>query len=117
MMAYSATFDFSDKIFDVVSKRDSHGKEYMELVVNFDEQVINLFKEVRALSWLGFKGLIAMKIKADDIKTYYPYSTSLQEALRTYQQTCMKIDSAIEKLLAENKSEIQKIFLEGTSLM
>jgi dynein heavy chain 1, cytosolic len=117
MLVYCGTFDFTDKIFEVVSRRDLHGKEYWELTVNFDEQVITLFKEVRALNWLKFKGLIAMKIKADDIKTYYPYATSLQEALRTYQQTCAKIDHKIEKLLAENKSEIQKIFIEGTSLM
>ena len=117
MLVYCGTFDFTDKIFEVVLRRDLHGKEYWELTVNFDEQVITLFKEVRALSWLKFKGLIAMKIKADDIKTYYPYATSLQEALRTYQQTCEKIDTSIEKLLAENKTEIQKIFMEGTSLM
>ena len=117
MLAYCGTFDFSDKIFLVVSRRDQQGKEYWELTVNFDEQVITLFKEVRALTWLKFKGLISMKIKADDIKTYYPYATSLQEALRTYQQTCAKIDFRIEKLLAESKSEIHKIFIEGTNLM
>ena len=96
MMEYSNTFDFSDKVFEVVSRGDIHGNKYLELQVNFDEQVINLFKEVRALNWLGFTGLIGMRIKADDIKTYYPYAISLQEAVRTYQQTCKRLGPHIE---------------------
>lgn len=106
MSNYSSSFDFTDRIFDVVVRRGLDGSERLELIVNFDQQIINLYKEVRSLNWLGFKRLIAIRIKADDAKTYYPYAISLQEALRTYNSTCLKIGGTIENLVAQSKMEI-----------
>lgn len=117
MLAYSGNIDFSEMIFDVVSRREKQGQEVLELVVNFDEQVVTLFKEVRSLVWLGFGRLIAMRIKADDFKTYYPYAIGLQEALRTYSQANKKVDDSIKTLLAQHKKDLIGILMEGSGVV
>jgi hypothetical protein len=47
-----------------------------------------------------------MRMKSNDAKTYYPFAVSLQEALRTYNQSCQKVGKDIEKLIAEHKKQI-----------
>jgi hypothetical protein len=37
MSNYSSSFDFTDRIFDVVVRRGLDGSEKLELIVNFDQ--------------------------------------------------------------------------------
>jgi hypothetical protein len=65
-----------------------------QLAVNFDPQVITLFKEVRNLSWLNFQ---------------VPHAVSLMETVRAYGQTLDLVESnkGIEWLVGEYRNEAQ----------
>jgi ABC-type ATPase with predicted acetyltransferase domain len=67
------------------------GNNEWQLVVNFDREVITLFKETRNLQWLGFRVPINIQYFASDGQALYPYSVSLQEAVTTYTQTLKKV--------------------------
>ena len=58
----------------------------MELTVNFDAQVIALFKEVRNLIWLNFQVPHAVSNISKEAKRVYPYAISLMESVRTLLQ-------------------------------
>ncbi len=97
----------SSPVFEVVQKKDR-----MELVVNFDEKVTTLFKEVRNLTQLGFKMTYMVKKKAESAKNIYPKAVSLQEILKTFYQTNLMIDERVGKLVAKIRSEMQNILRE-----
>ncbi|EWC45394.1 cytoplasmic dynein heavy chain [Drechslerella stenobrocha 248] len=59
----------------------------LELVVNFDPQVIALFKEVRNLVNLKFTVPHAINSVSKEAKRVYPYAVSLMESVRTLAQT------------------------------
>ncbi len=95
----------NEKILEIVSKRDK-----LELRVNFDEKIIDLFKEVRLLNNMGSYTVNAyISNKAKDIKNTYPIAISLQDSIRAFNQTCSKIDNRIIKLVAKSKKEIQDL--------
>ena len=54
-----------------------------QLAVNFDPQIITLFKEVRNLLWLGFQVPHTIPNMANDTKWVYPHAVSLMETVRT----------------------------------
>ena len=54
------------------------------LAVNFNPQIITLFKEVRNQLWLNF---YATSNLTKDSKRVYPHAVSLMETVRTYGQT------------------------------
>ena len=58
-----------------------------QLGVNFDPQVITLFKEVRNLIWRQFQVPHAIVNIAKDAKRVYPHAVSLMETVRTYSLT------------------------------
>ncbi|KAJ1659203.1 dynein heavy chain [Dispira simplex] len=64
----------------------------LQLSINFDAQVITLFKEVRNLLWLGFQVPHTISNIAKDAKRVYPFAVSLIETVRTYRQTIYKIE-------------------------
>lgn len=95
----------TEKVLKVVSKIDK-----LELQINFDEKTIDLFKEVRLISSMGIYSINTFIVnKASEIKTTYPVAISLQDSIRTFNQTTQKIDSRIAKLVAKQKKEIQDI--------
>ncbi len=53
-------------------------------MVNFDDRLIALFKEIRNLTWLKVKLPFTLKFKSDDAQNIYPVAVSLQESLRTF---------------------------------
>ena len=53
------------------------GRLIHTLAINFDPQIITLFKEVRNLLWLGFSVPHAIGNIAKDAKRVYPYAVSL----------------------------------------
>ncbi|KZS90334.1 cytoplasmic dynein heavy chain 1 [Sistotremastrum niveocremeum HHB9708] len=89
-----------------------------QLAVNFDPQIITLFKEVRNLYWLGFQVPHAISNMAKDAKLVYPHAVSLMETVRTYQQTLdlVEANKGIEWLLAEYRNEAQTMISKGMNL-
>ena len=86
-----------------------------QLAVNFDPQIITLFKEVRNLLWLKFQVPHATSNLAKDAKKVYPYAVSLMETVRTYGQTLdlVESNSGIEWLVAEYRNESQRMISKG----
>ena len=64
-----------------------------QLAVNFDPQIITLFKEVRNLLWLNFQVPHATSNLAKDAKRVYLHAVSLMETVRTYGQTLELVES------------------------
>jgi dynein heavy chain 1 len=87
----------------------------LQLAVNFDPQVITLFKEVRNLLWLGFSVPHAVTNMAKDAKRVYPHAVSLMETVRTYGQTLDLVERnrGIEWLVAEYRNDAQRMISKG----
>lgn len=106
----------SGRLFDVTHKRSSNT---YQLAVNFEPQVISLFKEVRNLIWLGFQIPHTINNLAKDAKRVYPHAVSLMETVRTYNQTCEIVKSnpgGIARLLAQIHTDVQALVAQGMSL-
>lgn len=102
----------SGRLFDVIR---SSGQP--QLVVQFDPQVIALFKEVRSLIWLGFPVSLTISHRAKDAKRVYPHAVSLMESVRTYTQTIDQIASHPDAtLLASYRSTAQQMITKGLSM-
>ncbi|CDI87445.1 dynein beta chain, flagellar outer arm, putative [Eimeria praecox] len=71
------------------------GAGRLELTVNFDKDMLTLFKEVRLLSSLQFRVPYSVKVMADEAKVLYPFAITLQEVLRTYIDSCASIGDTI----------------------
>ena len=99
------------RLFEIVRLR---GGGY-QLAVNFDPQVITLFKEVRNLLWLGFQVQHTIANMAKDAKRVYPHAVSLMETVRTYGQTLDLVENnkGIEWLVAEYRNESQRMIAKG----
>ena len=90
----------------------------LELAVNFDPQVIALFKEVRNLTWLNYSIPHAINTVSKDAKLVYPYAVSLMESVRSLSQTLKIIDSMsrVSLLLSGFQREIQLLVQKGVPL-
>lgn len=90
----------------------------LELSVNFDPQVIVLFKEVRNLIWLNFSIPHAINTVSKDAKRVYPYAVSLMESVRSLSQTVRTIDSMSEVsiLLSGYQKDVQALIQKGVPL-
>ncbi|KAH8825148.1 dynein heavy chain, N-terminal region 1-domain-containing protein [Flagelloscypha sp. PMI_526] len=88
------------------------------LAVNFDPQIITLFKEVRNMLWLNFSVPHSISNQAKDAKRVYPHAVSLMETVRTYTQTLDLIEknSGIEWLVAEYRNEAQRMIARGMGI-
>jgi len=105
------------RLFDVFHSRATvdHEEGQLQLVVQFDPQVIALFKEVRGLVWLGFPVPLTITHRAKDAKRVYPHAVSLMESVRMYTQTLDLIDEnpKIASLLASYRSHAQQMIARG----
>ena len=81
-----------------------------KIEVRFDPSIMQLFKEVRNISWLIPSARIPYMIKASarEAKHQYPRAMSLQAALRAYERTQEKIDRSVAPLLAGRVKEIMQ---------
>lgn len=79
------------RLFNIVRNRAAGGT--LEITVNFDAQVIALFKEVRNLLWLNFQVPHAVNNISKEAKRVYPFAISLMESVRTLLQTYRYIQS------------------------
>ena len=104
------------RLFGIVRNR-AMGNAY-ELNVNFDPQIIVLFKEVRNLLWLNYQIPHAVSSISKEAKRVYPYATSLMESVRSLAQTNRVIDSLprISVLLNGYQKDMQDHILTGVNL-
>ncbi|KAH9983281.1 cytoplasmic dynein heavy chain 1 [Russula compacta] len=102
------------RLFEIVRLRGGG----FQLAVNFDPQIITLFKEVRNLLWLGFQVPHAITNMAKDAKRVYPHAVSLMETVRTYGQTLDLVEhnKGIEWLVAEYRNEAQRMVMKGMNI-
>ena len=104
------------RLFTIMRTRASGN--LFELAVNFDYQVIALFKEVRNLSWLNFQVPHSITTISKEAQRVYPYAVSLIESARTYVQTTHKIAAMAEgaPLLYGYQKEAQTLIAKGLPL-
>ncbi|KII86258.1 hypothetical protein PLICRDRAFT_143847 [Plicaturopsis crispa FD-325 SS-3] len=102
------------RLFEIVRLRGGG----FQLAVNFDPQIITLFKEVRNLLWLNFQVPHAITNMAKDAKRVYPHAVSLMETVRTYGQTLDLVEhnKGIEWLVAEYRNESQRMVSKGMNI-
>ena len=110
------SLQISGRLFDITKNRSS-ASNALVLSVNFDSQIITLFKEVRNLLWLGFSVPHAIGNTAKDAKKVYPHAVSLMETVRTYNRTIIKVEEnpGISVLVAEFWSDSQDQITKGSS--
>ena len=106
----------SGPLFEITRNR-AQGN-VLQLGVNFDAQVITLFKEVRNLLWLKYQVPANINMIAKDAKRVYPIAVSLMETIRTYSQMVHKIQrhGEIATLVAGYRNDAQKMVAKGISL-
>jgi dynein heavy chain 1 len=90
----------------------------LELAVNFDPQVIALFKETRNLLWLNFNVPHSTSNVSKEAKRVYPFAVSLMESVRTYAQTERQIYdmSEVAVLLSGHRNEVHELIAKGMPL-
>ncbi|KAF3401369.1 Dynein heavy chain, cytoplasmic [Talaromyces pinophilus] len=106
----------SGRLFNIIRNRAA-GNSF-ELTVNFDAQIIALFKEVRNLIWLNFQVPHAVSSISKEAKRVYPYAISLMETVRTLLQTTRTIASMTEVaiLLSGYQNDAQAMITKGIPL-
>ncbi|KAG5519734.1 hypothetical protein PMAC_000007 [Pneumocystis sp. 'macacae'] len=106
----------SGKLLKVVQNRTLGGK--LELKLNFDYQIIILFKEVQNLQWLNFSIPHFINNISKEVKRLYPYIITLMETVRNYIQINEKISNIndISILLAGYQNDIQNLVSKGMNL-
>lgn len=90
----------------------------LELSVNFDPQVIALFKETRNLLWLNYQVPHSINNVSKDAKRVYPYAVSLMESVRTYAQVTRQISEMSDEstLLSGYLNDVQALISKGIHL-
>lgn len=104
------------RLFNIVRNRAAGNT--LELTVNFDPQVIALFKEVRNLFYLNFQVPHAISNTSKEAKRVYPFAISLMESIRTLSQTIRNISAMTEVaiLLAGYQNDVQTLIARGIPL-
>ncbi|ERT02584.1 dynein heavy chain, cytoplasmic [Sporothrix schenckii ATCC 58251] len=99
-------------------KRVRSAGNTLELAVNFDPQVIALFKETRNLIWLNCSVPHAVNSVAKDAKRVYPYAVSLMESVRTFAQTLRTINEMpeVSMLLNGHRNDVYALIAKGVPL-
>ena len=109
-------FSLAGRLFGITKNR-SMGNA-LELTVNFDPQVVALFKEVRNLIWLNYSIPHAVVNISKDAKKVYPFAVSLTETVRIMGQTNRAVEdmSGNSSLLAGYQNAVQDLVLKGVPL-
>jgi dynein heavy chain 1, cytosolic len=106
----------SGSLFEIRRLRASAGQ--LELLVNFDPQIITLFKETRNLTWQNYSVPHAINNVSKDAKRVYPFAVSLMESVRTFSQTMRQISEMGEEsvLLFGYRNDVYKLVSKGVPL-
>ncbi|KAK0388532.1 hypothetical protein NLU13_4775 [Sarocladium strictum] len=104
------------QLFDITRVRSAGG--ILELTVNFDPQIITLFKETRNLTWQSYSVPHAVTTISKDAKRVYPYAVSLMESVRTLSQTLRQISTMGEESILLNgyRNDVYKMITNGVPL-
>ena len=104
------------QLFDINRVRSAGG--ILELTVNFDSQIITLFKETRNLTWQNYSVPHSITTVSKDAKRVYPYAVSLMESVRTLSQTLRQISTMGEEAILLNgyRNDVYKLITEGVPL-
>uniref|UniRef100_K3WUC5 Dynein heavy chain, cytoplasmic n=1 Tax=Globisporangium ultimum (strain ATCC 200006 / CBS 805.95 / DAOM BR144) TaxID=431595 RepID=K3WUC5_GLOUD len=118
-LASMPIFDIKNIILNIVTEDTPQG-ERKKLVVAFNQQIVTLFKEVRNLEWLGYRVPFTLKMIAEDAKSKYPFAMSLDASLKTYTNSCRRVQPIFEPLVAsyirEVRAAIGKTFTKGNEM-
>lgn len=106
----------SGRLFTIAPNRVKNNN--LEVHVNFDSQVITLFKEVRNLIWLNFDVPYGISNVSKEARRVYPFAVSLMESLNTYEQTNLAIESMphVAILLSGYRNSVQAFIAKGAPL-
>ncbi|KAH8681293.1 dynein heavy chain, N-terminal region 1-domain-containing protein [Xylariales sp. PMI_506] len=106
----------SGRLFDIQKLRSANNA--LVLAVNFDAQIITLFKETRNLGWQNFNVPHSVTNIAKDAKRVYPFAVSLMESVRTFAQTSRQISemSEVSVLLSGYQLEVHHLIEKGVPL-
>ncbi|RXG49840.1 hypothetical protein VDGE_00518 [Verticillium dahliae] len=106
----------SGYLFDIRRIRSAGGT--LELLVNFDPQVITLFKETRNLMWQEYNIPHSINTVSKDAKRVYPFAVSLMESVRTFSQITRQISEMGEEavLLFGYRNEAYALVNKGVPL-
>ena len=109
-------FSLAGRLFGITRNRSMNNS--LELAVNFDPQVVALFKEVRNLLWLDYSVPHAVTNISRDAKKVYPYAVSLSESIRILAQTNRTIGGMTQTslLLAGYQNDVQELISKGVPL-
>ena len=104
------------RLFNIVKIRSANNA--LELTVNFDPQVIALFKETRNMLWLNYAVPHSINNISKEAKRVYPFAVSLMESTRTYAQISRRIAemSDVSILLSGYQNEVQSLIARGVPL-
>ncbi|KAJ9613346.1 dynein heavy chain [Cladophialophora chaetospira] len=104
------------RLFTISRSRATNGA--MELIVNFDNHAISLFKEVRNLSWLNYQIPHRIATTAKQAQRVYPYALSLMESVAGYFAAIRAIQEMpnMAPLMAGYEKEVQSLFGTGIKL-
>ncbi|KAH9904137.1 cytoplasmic dynein heavy chain [Xylariomycetidae sp. FL2044] len=106
----------SGRLFNINKIRAANNA--LDLSVNFDAQIIALFKETRNLSWQNFNVPHSVNNVAKEAKRVYPYAVSLMESVRTFAQTTRQISemSEVSILLSGYQNDVHVMIGKGIPL-
>ncbi|KAG9253399.1 dynein heavy chain, N-terminal region 1-domain-containing protein [Emericellopsis atlantica] len=104
------------QLFEIARVRSAGGT--LELTVNFDSQIITLFKETRNLTWQSYAVPHAITTVSKDAKRVYPYAVSLMESVRTLSQTLRQLSDMGDEAVLLNgyRNDVYKLISEGVPL-
>lgn len=109
----NSQIDNKQKIFDIQEKKK---KGALEVVVNFDGRLVQLFKETRILSAQKEKLATSLKFMTDDVNKIYPFSISMEESLKTYKSILAKVDASTIELIAKLRGDVQTCIQQGLTI-
>ena len=106
----------SGRLFGIARNR-AQGNS-LDLVINFDPQVIALFKEVRNLLWLNYQIPHAINNVSKEARRVYPYAVSLMETVKNLSQTSRGIEemSQVSILLSGYMKDVRNLVMKGVPL-
>lgn len=90
----------SGRLFSINKTRAS-GNSF-QLTVNFDGEIISLFKEVRNMGWLKFQIPNQLKNLSKEAQTVYPFAVHLMESVHSFTQTTQTISEMSEVAILLN---------------
>ena len=104
------------RLFGIVKNRALANS--LELSINFDSQVIVIFKEVRNLIWLNYQIPHSVSSVSKEARRVYPYAVSLLESVRILAQTSRVIETMpnVAVLLNGYQRDVQNLVLTGMTL-